>query len=191
MRLVTADETCRLGETRIAWVSGPEGPAGPSGPAGPQGVPGSPGPTGPQGPAGPPGSQGVAGPPGATGPQGVAGAPGPPGPQGAAGSTGATGPQGPPGTASLFGTDTDMAAAGRGRDCTFGEVILTAGVIGVGLPADGRLRAISQNVPLFAVLGTNHGGDGVATFGLPDLRAVAPNGLTYTICDIGIFPVRD
>jgi microcystin-dependent protein len=26
------------------------------------------------------------------------------------------------------------------------------------------------------------------TFALPDLRTMAPNGLTYTICDQGIYP---
>ncbi|MDZ7712853.1 MAG: tail fiber protein [Rhodovibrio sp.] len=35
---------------------------------------------------------------------------------------------------------------------------------------DGQLIAISQNEPLFSLLGTTYGGDGQTTFGLPDLR---------------------
>ena len=35
---------------------------------------------------------------------------------------------------------------------------------------DGSLVSISQNSALFALLGTNYGGDGQNTFGLPDLR---------------------
>jgi microcystin-dependent protein len=35
---------------------------------------------------------------------------------------------------------------------------------------DGQLQAISQNIALFALLGTTYGGDGQTTFALPDLR---------------------
>ena len=35
---------------------------------------------------------------------------------------------------------------------------------------DGRLMSISQNQALFSLLGTYYGGDGVSTFGLPDLQ---------------------
>lgn len=35
---------------------------------------------------------------------------------------------------------------------------------------DGQLLQISQNTALFSLLGTNFGGDGETTFGLPDLR---------------------
>lgn len=34
----------------------------------------------------------------------------------------------------------------------------------------GQLQSISQNSALFALLGTSFGGDGVSTFGLPDLQ---------------------
>src|ERR1700704_3891959 len=34
----------------------------------------------------------------------------------------------------------------------------------------GQLLPISQNTALFSLLGTNFGGDGKSTFGLPDLR---------------------
>jgi microcystin-dependent protein len=47
---------------------------------------------------------------------------------------------------------------------------------------------IQQNVALFSLIGTRFGGDGQTTFGLPDLRSVTPNGMTYTICTSGIFP---
>jgi microcystin-dependent protein len=39
---------------------------------------------------------------------------------------------------------------------------------------DGQLLAIAQNTALFSVLGTTYGGDGVTTFGLPDLRGRVP-----------------
>ena len=56
---------------------------------------------------------------------------------------------------------------------------------------NGQLVAISQNTALFALLGTTYGGNGQTTFALPDLRAVAPNGLTYSICMQGIFPSQN
>lgn len=37
----------------------------------------------------------------------------------------------------------------------------------------GQLLAISQNTALFALLGTTYGGNGITTFGLPDLRGRA------------------
>jgi len=55
---------------------------------------------------------------------------------------------------------------------------------------NGQIMPISQNTALFSLLGTNFGGDGRTTFALPDLRAAAPNGMTYSICDQGIFPSR-
>jgi microcystin-dependent protein len=41
----------------------------------------------------------------------------------------------------------------------------------------GQLMAISQNTALFSILGTNFGGDGRSTFGLPDLRGATPIGV--------------
>ena len=38
---------------------------------------------------------------------------------------------------------------------------------------NGQLLAISQNTALFALIGTVYGGDGITTFGLPDLRGRA------------------
>ncbi|RZL28841.1 MAG: phage tail protein, partial [Rubrivivax sp.] len=39
---------------------------------------------------------------------------------------------------------------------------------------NGQLLPINQNQPLFALLGTNFGGDGRVNFALPDLRGRAP-----------------
>lgn len=39
---------------------------------------------------------------------------------------------------------------------------------------DGQLLPISENDTLFALIGTTYGGDGQATFGLPDLRGRLP-----------------
>lgn len=39
---------------------------------------------------------------------------------------------------------------------------------------DGTLLSISENDALYVLLGTTYGGDGVSTFGLPDLRGQTP-----------------
>jgi len=39
---------------------------------------------------------------------------------------------------------------------------------------NGQLMAISQNAALFSLLGTNYGGDGRSTFGLPNLQGCVP-----------------
>jgi microcystin-dependent protein len=41
---------------------------------------------------------------------------------------------------------------------------------------DGRLLAISEYDTLYVLIGTTYGGDGVTTFGLPDLRGRLPLG---------------
>jgi hypothetical protein len=103
-----------------------------------------------------------------------------------------TGPAGPPGTAGIFGASTNTAKAGTaGAQCTVGQVILTAGTTApVGtLPANGQLLPISTNTVLFALLGTKYGGNGTTTFGLPNLKKAAPNGLTYSICEFNsVYP---
>jgi microcystin-dependent protein len=43
-------------------------------------------------------------------------------------------------------------------------------------PCNGQLLPISQNTPLFSLLGTTYGGDGKSTFGLPDLQGRVPVG---------------
>jgi microcystin-dependent protein len=57
------------------------------------------------------------------------------------------------------------------------------------MPASGQLLQISKFGALFQVLGTRYGGDGKTTFGIPDLRSTAPNGLTYAICTAGVTAV--
>ena len=41
---------------------------------------------------------------------------------------------------------------------------------------DGQLLSIAQNTALFSLLGTTYGGNGVQTFGLPDMRGRIPVG---------------
>jgi microcystin-dependent protein len=38
------------------------------------------------------------------------------------------------------------------------------------------------------MLGTIFGGDGVNNFAVPDMRKLAPNNMTYSICVSGVFP---
>lgn len=40
----------------------------------------------------------------------------------------------------------------------------------------GQILSIQQNTALFSLLGTTYGGDGITTFGLPDLRGRVPIG---------------
>ena len=59
--------------------------------------------------------------------------------------------------------------------------------------ADGKLMQISEYSALFSLLGTNYGGDGRTTFGLPDFRT---NGEDYKsgrwcVALEGIFPSRN
>jgi hypothetical protein len=177
-----------LGGTGPAGPTGATGPQGPQGNAGPAGATGAQGIQGPQGATGAQGPQGNVGPTGPSGPTGATGAQGIQGQQGATGPAGPTGATGAAGTAAGFGTDTNTAHASNGGECTLGQILLSAGEAAAGLPANGQILQISENTALFALLGTTYGGDGLTTFALPDLRSVAPNGLTYTICDFGIFP---
>ena len=57
-----------------------------------------------------------------------------------------------------------------------GSIMLFAGNFPpVGyLRCDGSLQSIANNSALYALLGTTYGGDGVNTFGLPDLRGRVP-----------------
>ena len=71
-----------------------------------------------------------------------------------------------------------------------GEIILFAGTfppLNYAL-CNGQLLSISSNETLFTLLGTTYGGDGVNTFGLPDLRGrlalhagTARSGTTYVL----------
>jgi hypothetical protein len=131
---------------------------------------------------------------GPTGDTGATGPAGPAGPQGPTGPTGPTGPAGPDPAAEAFlghfGTNTNTAQAANGATCTLGEILLTSApeVTAGGTPANGQLLPINLNQALFSVLGTTYGGDGRTTFALPDLRGLAPNNMTYSICDEGVFP---
>ena len=87
-----------------------------------------------------------------------------------------------------FGANTSLASHGTGSECTLGDVWLTAGALSSGLRAEGQILPIAQNTALFSLLGTIYGGDGAVTFALPDLRTVAPSGLTYVICIYGAYP---
>lgn len=177
-------------------AAGPKGDPGPAGPQGPAGVQGPPGPQGPAGPTGATGTTGATGPAGPVGPAGPAGPQGImgfPGPQGAQGPQGEQGPQGPPGPAGtdgVFGTNTNTAASGLSRTCFLGEIMLSSGPVAGSLPASGQLVSVPKFLSLFQVIGTTYGGDGKNTFGIPDLRAAAPNGLTYSICVIGFAPTK-
>jgi len=58
---------------------------------------------------------------------------------------------------------------------------------------DGTLLSIAQNQALFALLGSQFGGDGLTTFALPNLEPLksaneAP--VQHIICLQGIFPSR-
>ena len=57
-----------------------------------------------------------------------------------------------------------------------GQIIMFAGNFAPSGWAfcNGQLLQISQNTALFSLLGTNYGGDGEVTFGLPDLRGRVP-----------------
>jgi microcystin-dependent protein len=173
-------------------ANGAQGPVGPPGPQGATGLAGAPGPVGPVGP------QGLPGPAGPVGPQGLPGPIGPVGATGAQGLPGAAGPQGPPGTSAsnVLGTGTNAPIAapalsvnGPLSTCILGDVALTAGRLASNyLPASGQALQIADYGPLFEVVQSAYGGDGVSFFNLPDLRAAAPNGLTYEICVSGNRP---
>ena len=94
--------------------------------------------------------------------------------------------------AERFGTDTGGAATAVGAPCTLGEVLLTASPVATagGVPANGQLMEITTNEALFSLLGTTYGGDGKSTFALPDLRPIAPDHMTYSICTQGVWPER-
>jgi microcystin-dependent protein len=56
---------------------------------------------------------------------------------------------------------------------------------------DGQLMKIDKNVALYSLLGTQFGGDGTTTFGLPDLRDhEVKKGITYVIATTGRFPLE-
>ena len=60
-----------------------------------------------------------------------------------------------------------------GQVCMVGATFCPSNTQG----ADGRLLNISEYEPLYALLGNTYGGDGVNTFGLPNLNGRMPVGL--------------
>ncbi len=61
------------------------------------------------------------------------------------------------------------------------------------MACNGQLLPISANEALFTLLGTQYGGDGTTTFGLPKLSSPAGDGKNpaYLICVDGIYPRQD
>ena len=56
---------------------------------------------------------------------------------------------------------------------------------------EGQLLSISSYSALFSLMGTNFGGDGRTTFGLPDLKGKEPAPNTrYCIALEGLYPSR-
>ncbi len=58
----------------------------------------------------------------------------------------------------------------------------------------GQLLPIADHAPLYSLIGTNYGGDGVETFALPDLREDSaprtPLPITFIIALAGVYPAR-
>jgi microcystin-dependent protein len=76
-----------------------------------------------------------------------------------------------------------------------GEVVLAKNVwdqVDWMVPCDGRLLNINTNTALFALLGSQYGGDGMYSFGVPDMRGVSSpmDGASYYIVTEGTFPER-
>lgn len=57
-----------------------------------------------------------------------------------------------------------------------GEIRMFAGAFAPAgwMKCEGQILPISENSTMFSVIGTRFGGDGINTFGLPDLRGRAP-----------------
>ena len=62
--------------------------------------------------------------------------------------------------------------------------------------ADGSILSIEQNQSLYGLIGANFGGNGTATFALPELdppaltNEYAPGAMTYQVSLNGIYPER-
>jgi microcystin-dependent protein len=74
----------------------------------------------------------------------------------------------------LVGGDASDAVIGEVRAFSF--QIPYKSSLGGWLPCDGQLLSPTQYPSLYAVLGTRYGGDGVTTFGVPDMRGRAAVG---------------
>lgn len=59
------------------------------------------------------------------------------------------------------------------------------------MTCEGQLLKVSQYSALFSLLGATFGGDGMTTFGLPNLKGKEPEkGLHYCIAVEGEYPPR-
>jgi microcystin-dependent protein len=66
------------------------------------------------------------------------------------------------------------------------QMLAATPIAGYGAtPCDGRVLNISPNTAVFALCGTNYGGNGTTTFGLPDLRGRLPMG-AFSFADVGL-----
>ena len=55
----------------------------------------------------------------------------------------------------------------------------------------GQIIQITNNQALYSLIGTNYGGDGISTFGLPNLQGAEPMpGMEYYIALQGDYPPR-
>jgi microcystin-dependent protein len=75
-------------------------------------------------------------------------------------------------TQGIFPSRNGIGAAGEAGDPFLAEVVLSANptIPNGWLSTDGQILPLSQNTALFALLGTDYGGNGATTFALPDTR---------------------
>ena len=80
-----------------------------------------------------------------------------------------------------------------------GQIVLFAGNFAINQWAlcNGAALPVAQYQPLFAILGTTYGGDGITTFNLPNLNGAVNAGtsdpqpvVNYLIALNGAFPTR-
>ena len=75
---------------------------------------------------------------------------------------------------SLLAAGLSVPAVNAGTEAYIGEIMW----VGFNfcprgtMPAEGQLLPIAQNSALFSLLGTDYGGDGRTTFGLPDMLSL-------------------
>jgi hypothetical protein len=81
------------------------------------------------------------------------------------------------------------------KECQVGQILLTAAIQTPRntFRAEGQTLPITGHEALFALLGTNYGGNGTTNFVLPNLEASVPRssngeGTDYVICFTGTFP---
>ena len=77
-------------------------------------------------------------------------------------------------------------------ECFIGMVVLFAAdwTPDGWLQCHGQTLNVAEYTSLYSLFATTFGGNGTTTFALPDLRSVAPTGMTYIICTDGPYPLR-